>query len=65
MIRKPEVSDVSVSLPARGVWIEIVLCPIPLAGKLSLPARGVWIEIGDYCSKLKIIWVTPREGSVD
>ena len=65
MIRKPEVSDVSVSLPARGVWIEIVLCPIPLAGKLSLPARGVWIEMFVFSALRTQVSVTPREGSVD
>ena len=33
------------SLPARGVWIEIVQCEYVLPAELSLPARGVWIEI--------------------
>ena len=34
------------SLPARGVWIEIVTAGKVQAGAMSLPARGVWIEIG-------------------
>ena len=33
------------SLPARGVWIEIVHWFVWLVIKESLPARGVWIEI--------------------
>ena len=40
-VEKPEV----VSLPARGVWIEI-WADMRNAGIFwSLPARGVWIEI--------------------
>ena len=33
------------SLPARGVWIEIITTAIDVASARSLPARGVWIEI--------------------
>ena len=36
------------SLPARGVWIEIGLCSNSQRGVRSLPARGVWIEIPSY-----------------
>ena len=34
-----------VSLPARGVWIEISATSRRPRKPLSLPARGVWIEI--------------------
>ena len=33
------------SLPARGVWIEIVRAADSLRHGASLPARGVWIEM--------------------
>ena len=33
------------SLPARGVWIEIISISAPSLSNSSLPARGVWIEI--------------------
>ena len=34
------------SLPARGVWIEMDLrTHLWQVGQMSLPARGVWIEI--------------------
>ena len=33
------------SLPARGVWIEIIDRTSSITPTLSLPARGVWIEI--------------------
>ena len=33
------------SLPSRGVWIEIPLCVFGRVSFASLPSRGVWIEI--------------------
>ena len=33
------------SLPARGVWVEIIVPPKKKPGLRSLPARGVWVEI--------------------
>ena len=35
----------NMSLPARGVWIEIVMIPCDRSAAGSLPARGGWIEI--------------------
>ena len=35
----------SLSLPARGAWIEISSHLLPSANSRSLPARGAWIEI--------------------
>ena len=35
------------SLPIRGVWIEIIFSPQLIVPHWSLPIRGVWIEIGD------------------
>ena len=40
------------SLPARGVWIEILRSWRMALYAVSLPARGVWIEI--YVVSLKI-----------
>ena len=54
------------SLPARGVWIEIVRDNDNLpVWRMSLPARGVWIEINEISESTANIIVTPREGSVD
>ena len=36
------------SLPARGVWIEIKAHWYPSGNVKSLPARGVWIEIRSW-----------------
>ena len=55
----------TVSLPARGVWIEIVQDFEQLDGHGSLPARGVWIEIQNTCPITGIEPVAPRKGSVD
>ena len=53
------------SLPAWGVWIEMLELSAVLCDSKSLPAWGVWIEItmnvGDYFTEE----VTPRMGSVD
>ena len=53
------------SLPAWGVWIEIMLIPKSLIAFSSLPAWGVWIEIVITGLISKPILVTPRMGSVD
>ena len=54
------------SLPARGVWIEIwfsirysVMDPI-----VTPREGGVWVEITMTGRGLWLLWVTPREGSV-
>ena len=52
------------SLPARGVWVEMLSASISSRGLSSLPARGVWVEIGYWKHKGIPIRVTPREGSV-
>ena len=42
----PELMDkLQLSLPMRGVWIEIIVCKPSRQRFLSLPMRGVWIEI--------------------
>ena len=38
--------EIEKSLPARGVWIEIITSSAIWSIISSLPARGVWIEIG-------------------
>ena len=53
------------SLPARGVWIEIVYRIMECLLSQSLPARGVWIEIGEKSKSKKEFTVAPRKGSVD
>ena len=53
------------SLPAWGVWIEIVMYMSKINGNPSLPAWGVWIEIGFLYRDRWIITVAPRMGSVD
>ena len=54
-----------VSLPMRGVWIEIAdgCCSGPSSE--SLPMRGVWIEIADVEAFHRRFMVTPHAGSVD
>ena len=39
------------SLPARGVWIEILIQDDRTLAHWSLPARGVWIEIPQYSTR--------------
>ena len=53
------------SLPARGVWIEIHGYDQTRRNGPSLPARGVWIEMSAQAWKWKTNAVTPHEGSVD
>ena len=54
------------SLPARGVWIEILTQKKLVIGSVkSLPARGVWIEMPVNLLNLVQMIVTPRTGSVD
>ena len=53
------------SLPARGVWIEIVAVRFAVARGASLPARGVWIEICAALRDAHVLNVAPRKGSVD
>ena len=52
------------SLPARGVWVEIIESENNLELAKSLPARGVWVEIRRYPASCNTSIVTPREGSV-
>ena len=36
----------ALSLPVRGVWVEIKTCIVSAANQSrSLPVRGVWVEI--------------------
>ena len=54
------------SLPARGVWIEIIkVVTQTVTGFTSLPARGVWIEITTLHHASPTRKVAPRKGSVD
>ena len=53
------------SLPARGVWIEISSFSKEIGVSESLPARGVWIEIPPFWKVRVSGSVTPRKGSVD
>ena len=53
------------SLPARGVWIEIVSGQGDRRVVQSLPARGVWIEISRRPTTQRRPPVAPRKGSVD
>ena len=44
-----EFGEMPMSLPARGVWVEIVMYRVYAKYQgASLPARGVWVEI-IYC----------------
>ena len=60
---KKKVSNLS--LPAWGVWIEIVFQWLWECRTTSLPAWGVWIEIAGDKLKLSFVDVAPRMGSVD
>ena len=53
------------SLPARGVWIEIAARDAGRSPAASLPARGVWIEMVRSAPKYLKGEVAPRKGSVD
>ena len=54
------------SLPARGVWIEIYRkFENRIRMSASLPARGVWIEMDSVTVNNTGKQVTPRKGSVD
>ena len=55
-----------VSLPAWGVWIEILSqVSLVMSLQVSLPAWGVWIEISTINAMITAVRVTPRMGSVD
>ena len=34
-----------VSLPVRGAWVEMLICPRKRLKTASLPVRGAWVEI--------------------
>ena len=53
------------SLPAWGVWIEIMSMYQIKKEVLSLPAWGVWIEITINGADSINFIVAPRMGSVD
>ena len=55
----------SMSLPARGAWIEITYNTRQMSRFMSLPARGAWIEIKKEEVKAGLLLVAPRKGSVD
>ena len=51
-IRRYNTYDHGLSLPARGVWIEIWSVGHPADQDGSLPARGVWIEMIRHACQL-------------
>ena len=51
-----------VSLPARGVWIEIMLGYSGSMPSESLPARGVWIEISNLAAGCRSSPSLPARG---
>ena len=55
----------SLSLPARGVWIEIDVWMALDPYHWSLPVRGVWIEMCRPGNSGRRRTVAPRKGSVD
>ena len=57
--------ELVLSLPARGVWIEIITKWHSLTRLGSLPARGVWIEITFPMRAIIRHAVALRKGSVD
>ena len=50
------------SLPARGVWIEIVCQHTERRKDKSLPARGVWIEIKTATAIFEKVTSLPARG---
>ncbi len=50
------------SLPARGVWIEIVNMRSHYENQSSLPARGVWIEITEMEQQENRLQSLPARG---
>ena len=55
----------TMSLPARGAWIEIGALACHCLVSLSLPARGAWIEMYKQRRAIHEVNVAPRTGSVD
>ena len=54
------------SLPARGVWIEILRDNLVTSGEIRHSPRGeCGLKLIDKTDFDKSILVTPREGSVD
>ena len=59
------VSDLHGSHPARGAWIEMIMCSLSSACPWSHPARGAWIEICVLVALCGTVSVAPRKGCVD
>ena len=57
--------QVSVSQPAKAVWIEIKQCALAYAKIGSQPAKAVWIEILACSLSFRLDNVTACEGCVD
>ena len=53
------------SLPSRGVWIEMMLSSTVSVTFWSLPSRGVWIEMVLKVFNDRVVIVAPLAGSVD
>ena len=54
---------VSLSLPSRGAWIEMLLSQLWIELFASLPSRGAWIEICIYSDCLSISRSLPSRGA--
>ncbi len=65
MARYPGATYSLVSLPARGVWIEMGGGSLHPHYHVSLPAREVWIGMARPAPLWGARPVTPREGSAD
>ena len=55
----------TVSHPARGAWIEMILSATFAICVSSHPARGAWIEIAKVFGADYLESVAPRMGCVD
>ena len=52
------------SRPARGAWVEMVVCAHAASDMQSRPARGAWVEIRTIQSSALLNVVAPRKGRV-
>ena len=65
LVRNLQLPKVTMSPPARVVWIEILPPSCTIVGEVSPPARVVWIEITPTLNINGLGAVATREGGVD
>ena len=62
MVVRIVLGSLHLSLPARGVWVEMSSVIDFAVSVLSLPARGVWVEIRGFQAQGFSILSLPARG---